>query len=127
MNQELRKYLRNLIIFTAIIGVALFTVFTFALSQYFLLIYWVLLLFFPSVAFAIQYYLTHSGKIKNSQFYFVFMLSNTIKFFVYLTFIIVYVLIDKSNAIPFVSVFVILYVLYTIFEVKSLSNYYKNK
>jgi len=45
------------------------------------------------------------------------MASVTIKLIVYLSSMLVYLLIDRSQVIPFVCTFITFYVLYTIFEV----------
>ena len=47
----------------------------------------------------------------------VFMLSVTMKLIVYLSFLLIGLLIDHSNAMTFVLTFFILYVCYTVFEV----------
>jgi hypothetical protein len=46
-----------------------------------------------------------------------FMLSVTLKLIVYLSFLLIFLLIDPSNALAFVLTFFILYVCYTVFEV----------
>ncbi|HZK61435.1 MAG TPA: hypothetical protein VFC41_05115 [Anaerovoracaceae bacterium] len=54
-----------------------------------------------------------------------FMASVTLKLMVYLTFMLVYLLYDHSQVIPFVLTFIALYIIYTIFEVIEVLNIIK--
>ena len=54
-----------------------------------------------------------------------FMASVTLKLMVYLSFMLLYLLFDRSQVIPFVLTFIIIYILYTIFEVVQVLNYIK--
>lgn len=47
----------------------------------------------------------------------VFILSVTLKLLIYLSFLLICLLIDRSNALTFVLTFLILYICYTVFEV----------
>ena len=47
------------------------------------------------------------------------------KLFIYLFFILICLLIDRSNAINFVVTFLLLYLIFTIFEVIEISNFFK--
>lgn len=49
----------------------------------------------------------------------------SIKLFIYLVFILVCLLIDRTNAVNFVLTFLILYAIFTIFEVTEISNFLK--
>jgi len=49
----------------------------------------------------------------------------SIKLFIYLGFILVCLMIDRTNALNFVLTFLILYTIFTIFEVIEISNYLK--
>jgi len=55
-----------------------------------------------------------------------FMASVTLKLMVYLTFLLVYLLIDHSCVIPFVLTFIAYYIVFTIFEVVQVLNIIKN-
>ncbi|HEY3389673.1 MAG TPA: hypothetical protein VGK38_08895 [Prolixibacteraceae bacterium] len=54
-----------------------------------------------------------------------FMASVTLKLMVYLTFMLVYLLVDHSQVIPFALTFVTFYISFTIFEVIQVLNYIK--
>ena len=47
------------------------------------------------------------------------------KLFIYLFFILICLLVDRSNAINFVVTFLLLYLIFTIFEVIEISNFFK--
>lgn len=55
-----------------------------------------------------------------------FMASVTLKLMVYLTFMLVYLLLNKSQVIPFVLTFIAFYIIFTIFEVIQVLNVIKN-
>jgi len=55
-----------------------------------------------------------------------FMASVTLKLMVYLTFLLVWLLLDHSQVIPFVFTFISFYIIFTIFEVLQVLNIIKN-
>ncbi len=55
-----------------------------------------------------------------------FMASVTLKLMVYLTFMLVYLLLNKSQVIPFVLTFIVFYIIFTIFEVIQVLSVIKN-
>ena len=54
-----------------------------------------------------------------------FMASVTLKLLIYLFFMLIYLWIDRSQVIPFVLSFMILYILFAIFEVTQILNFIK--
>ncbi len=54
-----------------------------------------------------------------SRFSFKFMMLSLIKMFVYIIFGVIYIIIDEENAVTFLIVYLILYVAYAVFEVRS--------
>ncbi len=67
------------------------------------------------------------GREKNNRFNYFFIGSTGLKLIFYLLVIIIYLLINPENAIPFVSVFLIVYFSYTFLEVESLLKILKKK
>ena len=55
-----------------------------------------------------------------------FMASVTLKLMVYLTFMLVYLLLNKSQVIPFALTFIVFYFIFTIFEVIQVLSVIKN-
>jgi len=54
-----------------------------------------------------------------SRFSFKFMMLSLIKMFIYIIFGVLYIVIDEENAVIFLIVYLILYVAYAIYEVRS--------
>jgi hypothetical protein len=54
-----------------------------------------------------------------SRFSFKFMMLSLIKMFIYIIFGVIYIIIDEENAVTFLIVYLILYVAYAVFEVRS--------
>ena len=54
-----------------------------------------------------------------------FLAVMSIKLFIYIIFILVCLLIDRTHAVNFVATFLILYAIFTIFEVTEISNFLK--
>ncbi len=117
-----KKYFIKLLIFATVISVILFLTFFFVLPQFYLNIFPWLILFFLSSNSIIHYILTKAGKQRITKFSTFFMASTTAKLFLYLIFIVLYVLLNKENAVVFLITFFILYVLFTFFETFSLLN-----
>jgi hypothetical protein len=57
-----------------------------------------------------------------SRFSFKFMLLSLIKMFIYIIFGVLYIVIDEENAVIFLVVYLILYVAYAVYEVRSVMN-----
>lgn len=56
-----------------------------------------------------------------------FMGANTIKIFIYLGFLVVFVLFSRANAVVFIAEFAIFYFVFTVFEVSLLYRYLRPK
>jgi hypothetical protein len=109
-------FIKKIIIFSAILASISFLLFAYAIPQYYLPVFPFLLAFFVVSTIAVHALLSKAGKHKTSRFSAVFMGSITAKLFLYILFIIIYILIDKSTAVPFLVAFLILYFLFTFFE-----------
>ena len=116
----LKKYLFRLIIFVLIIGLLAFVLYSTVFKSFYLPIFPYLLLFFTSVSLIMHYVLLKAGNSRIAKFSTYFMGTTSLKLFLYLIFIIVYLIIDKSNALVFILTFFILYLLFTVFETSSL-------
>jgi hypothetical protein len=103
-----------LTIIVFLIGTALYT--TVLKSYYFSVLPLVVLFFFVITNLVHAYFLTISGK-SNTRFTSNYMAVNYIKMFFYLLAAIVFVVLNKEIAKVFVANFLVLYIIYTIFEV----------
>jgi len=122
-----KKYFTRSLIFAIIVSLVLFLVFFFALPQFYLNIFPWLILFFLASNSIVHYVLTKAGKQKITRFSTFFMASTTAKLFLNLIFIVLYVVLNKDDAVVFLIVFFILYVFFTFFETFSLLSDLKNE
>ncbi len=79
--------------------------------------------FFFAVTLIIHYLLLKAYERKHSRFITSFMLVIFLKLFFYLSIMVVYVLINKTDAMRFIITYFIFYVFYTTFEVVSILSY----
>jgi hypothetical protein len=108
----IRSSILTLIVFT--VGATLYS--TVLKSFYFPLLPFVVFFFFGITNLVHAYFLTISAK-SNSRFTSKYMAVNYIKMFFYLLVAIVFVVLNKEIAKVFVANFLVLYIIYTIFEV----------
>jgi len=79
-------------------------------------------LFFMVVTGGLYYMLLRSTGNKFSRFVNQFMILTFAKLFLYIIIIVVYVVLNKPDAFPFVITFFIFYIIYTVFEIMSFLN-----
>jgi len=116
----LKKYIIRLLIFSLIISVVVFALYNTVLSKFYLPVFPFIILFFVLISLGSHYILLKAGKSRISKFSTSFMGITSLKLFLYLIFIVVYLIIDKSQALTFVLTFFIIYLLFTVFETSSL-------
>ena len=123
MNSAYIKFLRNLLIFSSITG-AFILLLSFLIPRAFVspaLPF--LIVFFIATSLLSFYYLLQSAGKRFIKFVNTFLLTIIIKLFIYAGVMIGYVLVNRSDAIPFMLGFFILYLCYTIFESASIIKY----
>ena len=125
MNNHLKKFISRGIIISLILFISGFFLFITILKEYFSFSFPVLLLviFFITVLF--HRYLIRSVGGSNRKFPAKFLGATGIKMGLYMILIIIYVILDRENAVPFLLVFMIVYLIFTIFEVVSILDYLK--
>ncbi len=116
----LKKYIIRLLIFTVILSLIVFGLFSSVLEQFYLPIIPYLIAFFAFISILIHYLLLKASNFRIAKFSTFFMGSTSVKLFLYIIFLVIYVLVDKSNAVAFLLIFFALYFLFTIFETFSL-------
>jgi hypothetical protein len=77
----------------------------------------VLVIFFMVTGLAVFYFFSRAVTKRFSMFTNYFMIATTLKLFLYLSVIVIYALIRRSDAITFIITFFLLYLCYTAFEV----------
>jgi len=127
MKFKYTDFLRKLLIYTVIIGI-LSSVFIFLLPDGYItptLPY--LIFFFFSVTLIVHLVLIKVSEKKTPSFINYFMLLTFGKLIFFLTIILIYALLNRDDAIPFILSFFVLYLLYTAFEVVLSLAYVKRK
>ncbi len=125
MNNHLKKFIIRGIIISLILSIAGFFLFITILKEYFSFSFPVLLLVVFLINVLFHRYLIRSARRSNRKFPIKFMSATIIKMGLYLILIFLFVVFDRENAVPFLFVFIIIYVIFTIFEVISVLDYLK--
>ena len=105
-----------------IMGAALFMT---VLKPHYLPILPIVVLFFYGVTNLVHAYLLQIARKSGSKFTSHYMAASFLKMFLYLAIAIVLVIIDRGNAKFFIANFVLLYLIYTVFEVYEYSKVIK--
>jgi len=127
MDQSLRKFAIQLILLTIFCIIAGLLTFKSFLEEYYFTGYIVMPVLFLGITLGVHTYLIKASQDKPRKFTSKFIGATGLKMFIYIIFIAIYILIDRQHAIPFLISFLILYILYTVFEVISVLNYLKNR
>ncbi len=123
MNNHLKKFISRGIIISLILSIAGFFLFITILKEYFSFSFPVLLLVIFLITVLFHRYLIRSAGESNKKFPAKFLGATGIKMGLYMILIIIYVVLDRENAVPFLLVFMIIYLTFTIFEIISILNY----
>ena len=123
MNNHLKKFIIRGIIISLILFIAGFFLFMTILKEYFSISFPVLLLVMLLITILFHRYLVGSVGESNKKFPAKFLGATGIKMGFYLILIIIYVVFNRESAVPFLLVFIIIYLILTIFEVVSILNY----
>jgi hypothetical protein len=117
MKHKYIEFLKKLLIYTVILGVAGFLTVYFIPEKFISPALPYLFFFFFSVTLIVHLVLLKVSQKKNSGFINFFMLLTFGKLLFFLTIILVYALLNRSDAVRFIISFFILYLFYTTFEV----------
>lgn len=119
MENNFSKFLKGLTTFSLVIlgiGVVVFlTIF----KKHFLIIFPFVLLFYYASTLLLHRYMLKITRNDVSRFSFKFMMLSFLKMFIYIIFGVLYIIFDEENAVNFLIVYLILYVAYAVYEVKS--------
>ena len=121
------KFLRSISLFTVILILLSIFIFGFIIPKYYLAIFPFLLLLFLAVNSAFSYLMEVSAEKRNIVVIRSFLLGWTIKFFVYVIFLIIYVLLNRVNAVNFLIQFTSLYLVFSGFEITYLIRNFKKQ
>jgi hypothetical protein len=118
MDPDLLNYIRKLMVYTIILAVAGYLATLFIPPGLISPTIPVIYLFFFSVALLHHFLLLKSIRSDPKRFINRFMILTFGKLFLYFSLIISYSLVVRSDAVAFILAFAVLYVFYTVFEIK---------
>lgn len=125
MSEVAGKFLVKILIFILIISLIASALFTTILKTFYLSAFPYLVLLIATVTTIGHLWIVKASDQNTMKFTTTFMASVTLKLMIYLFFMLIYLLIDRSEAITFVVTFMILYILFTIFEVVQVLDFIK--
>jgi hypothetical protein len=117
----MRNYIIKLIALTLVLAVVGAVLFIIVVPQFYLPVFPWVLLFFAASSAGIHTYQLHMAKSDMGKFTRGNMILTFAKLLIYSAFAIIYIAIDTKNAKTFVAVFLILYLVFAVFEVISLA------
>jgi len=117
MKSAYLKFLEHLLIYSAILGAVAIILYVFLPKHFITPVLPFLFFFFAAITLISNYILLRSLKSKLSRFINTFLIMTIVKLILYVGIMIIYVLLNRSDAVPFMITFFILYLFYTIFEV----------
>jgi hypothetical protein len=123
----MKSFLVKLVGLTATIALISGLIFSLFLPQYYLTVLPFLLLFFFVVTLLIHIYQLNLAKKSISKFTRSSMLITFFKLVIYSTVAVAYIAFDTKNAIPFVVCLMLLYFIYTFFEVAEITKLSSSK
>ena len=119
MRKLLKIYIVWLSVLTGILALLGLIFFKTFLSEYYLPVYWFLLLLFYVIHAISQSIIVLADKKRPFNIGNVYLISFAIKFLSYLAFLIIYLVISESITMTFALVFFLLYLIYTVFDVRT--------
>lgn len=122
MRSDFLKFFKGLSMYTLLILCVCTFLFSTLLRRFFLPIFPVVLVFYYLSTLALHRYMLKIASKDISKFSMKFMLLSFVKMFLYIVFGVLYIIVDENNAVVFLIVYLALYVIYAIFEVKSVMN-----
>lgn len=121
------RFFNSLLLFSALVfltGVILFSTF---LSDYFLPIFYLFIFYFFLLTIAGRLFVVQSNPEKPGDFNTRYFIVRWAKVLLHLIFIVVYITNDRENILPFIMVFLACYVLFSVFDIYTLSFSMKKK
>ncbi len=125
--QAFKRFLLGELLFTAIVALVAYIVFFSFLPQYYLGVFWVLLTLIAMLTAIFHYSIVQVQEKQPGKFATRFIMVTGIKMMIYLVFITSYAFMNPEKAARFLISFLILYLLYTLFEVFSIVRYLKKR
>jgi hypothetical protein len=122
---EKSNFLKNVLVFCLVLTFVSTLLFTTILKEYYLKLFPVQVAVIALVTVLSHIRLMNAIQLNVRRFNTAFLALMSIKLLLYLIFILICLLIDRSKAINFVVTFLVLYVCFTTFEVNKISKFLK--
>ena len=119
MGNNFLNFFKGLTTFTIIILVIGTLLFLTVLKEHFLIVFPFVLVFYYTSTLFLHKYMLRITRNDVSKFSFKFMMLSFLKMFIYIVFGVLYIVFDEENAVNFLIVYLLLYVAYAVYEVKS--------
>ena len=126
MGKEMR-FIGQLSILTVVVGIAGAALFLTVLKDYYLPVFPLLLLFFAVLTAGFHLILTNSLKKKPDKFTYLFMGLSAVKLLMMLLLVVIYLILRRETVITFLAGTFLLYLVFTLFEVKTLLSLVQGK
>jgi len=123
ISTEKSNFLKNVLVFCLALTIVSTLLFTTILKGYYLKLFPVQFAVIALVTILSHIRLMNAIRLNVRRFNTTFLALMSIKLLLYLIFILICLLIDRSEAINFVVTFLVLYVCFTIFEVNKISKF----
>ncbi len=120
-------FLKSALLFSAIIYLTGFILFTTVLSDYYLPVFNLLIFYFLTLTVLGRLVVMSSDMNKPNDFNTRYFFVRWLKMLIHLAFIVVYLLLDRDNVFPFILVFLTCYLVYSVFDIYTLNVYLKKK
>lgn len=120
------RFLKKLMVYSGILAILSIGAFISFPANYFSPAYPYLFLFFIVTTLTGYWLIIRSAYEKPVRFINTYLLVTVVKLLVFTGILVVYILLNKKDALPFGLSFLILYLLFTVFEVISLVSYSRN-
>ena len=126
MDSSIQSFSKNLIIIS-IITIALTFGLTYIIPENLISNSWPFIAgFFFAISLLVHRYLLNKAGGQHTKFVNAFLLTTTVKLLLFLAIIVIYVLLNRDDAIGFILTFFIYYLIYTSFEIVSILKYLQN-
>lgn len=123
MNFSINKFDQNLIGLSLITALLFFGISFLVPTNYVSVAWPAIIIFFFVLTRYVHQFLMKKSDGNQGKFINAFMLSTTIKLLLYLSIIVIYVLINRNDAIGFIVSFFVCYLIFTVFEIISILSY----
>jgi F0F1-type ATP synthase assembly protein I len=115
-----KNFIKTLLITTVLVVLAAVLLYMNIPAEYYTPALPYMIAFFALATLTVYYFMLKATEKRPAKFVNIFMLTTTLKLLIYLAVMLVYALINREDARPFIITFFILYLIYTIVEVVSL-------